>query len=202
METIKIKYEILSKIFAYAEACELEVSGWGVFNNKRKIIDKIFPLYEQYCSAVDTEHDMINVNRMANFHWHSHVNMGTFWSSQDESTIENIGKYIPTLISLVVNKRKEYKCRVDIFSPIRLTQECGLDLFTKQYPNIEKIQKEVKEKVKEREYTVENKSGEGNYYLFEEEESKRNKFYSLLSKLGYKKINGIIRRGSSDDYLS
>ncbi len=52
---------------------------------------------------------------------HSHGDMGCFWSGTDTDTIK---KWAPTqveyptyVISLVVNKKKEYKMRLDIFIP-------------------------------------------------------------------------------------
>lgn len=49
---------------------------------------------------------------------HSHVNMDTFWSGQDEKAITamHTDKY---LLSIVVNKSEKTLCRLDTFSPLK-----------------------------------------------------------------------------------
>jgi hypothetical protein len=75
--------------------------------------------------------------------------MGCFWSTTDNECIEALGKTMVSLLSIVVNKKREYKARFDLFKPIRLTQDIRLVYYYEfPYSEIEKIRTEVKEKVK------------------------------------------------------
>lgn len=49
--------------------------------------------------------------------WHSHANMGVFWSSTDDRAINEFGGGKWSL-SIVVNVKGEYKARVQFFDPI------------------------------------------------------------------------------------
>lgn len=51
--------------------------------------------------------------------WHSHVERPVVWSRTDEETIEALR--IDQLVSIVGNKRREFGCRLDLFSPRRFT---------------------------------------------------------------------------------
>lgn len=53
--------------------------------------------------------------------WHSHAEGQIFWSKTDEETIE--GLRIDPLLSIVGNKRHEFRCRLDLFSPDRVTMD-------------------------------------------------------------------------------
>jgi hypothetical protein len=60
-----------------------------------------------------------------NIWWHSHADMGAFWSLTDDNTIEETtgGNY---LISLVVNRSMKMLARFDLFNPLRLTLELNI----------------------------------------------------------------------------
>ncbi len=51
---------------------------------------------------------------------HSHGDMQCFWSTTDEECIEGLANE-SFLVSIVVNKAGDYRCRVDLFHPVRLT---------------------------------------------------------------------------------
>ena len=51
--------------------------------------------------------------------WHSHAEADITWSDTDEKTIEAL--QIERLVSIVGNKRHQFGCRLDQFSPKRLT---------------------------------------------------------------------------------
>lgn len=112
---------------AYAKNCDIEISGFGHYSvrNRNIIIDELFPLMKQVCTPAETEpHDISELynspklSKRINFWWHSHVNMGVFWSGQDNSCIDQMGKTAMTsMISLVVNKKGEYRLRFDYFKP-------------------------------------------------------------------------------------
>lgn len=79
---------------------------------------------------------------------HSHVDMKVFWSTDDEKAIENIDNG-DWHVAIVINKKGDFKARIDYYRPIRLhvddlpvkIEKPGLDL---NHP----IVKEYKEKVK------------------------------------------------------
>jgi len=52
------------------------------------------------------------------FWWHSHANMDVFWSGTDNSTINRFSS--DWLVSMVSNKRGQFKVRFDVFHPIRM----------------------------------------------------------------------------------
>ena len=166
---IYISPKINSRIMEYAQAADGEISGFGSINRNTDIFDKLFPILPQKCSGGETDMDaeflhlFTTSGQSATYDvwWHSHANGGTFWSGQDESCINELGKSlcaggnIPRpILSIVVNKKRGYLARVDIFKPVRFTVEAKL-LFHYEFPysEIEKIHREVKEKVKPTSYT-------------------------------------------------
>ena len=68
------------------------------------------------------------------FVWHSHVDGPVFWSPDDLRDINRTGgaqggiTEAPWLISLVINRSAEYLCRLDQFTPLRMTSEVELIL--------------------------------------------------------------------------
>lgn len=54
--------------------------------------------------------------------WHSHADMSAFFSSRDTSTIDSSNEF-QYLVSLVVNRKRERKARVDTYRPFRFTQD-------------------------------------------------------------------------------
>ena len=86
-------------------------------------------LFDQVCTAASTELDQMALAKFLCRHdkpeavraWiHSHGNLGTFWSDQDEECIAGLANE-SFLVSIVVNKRHELRCRLDVFAPVRLT---------------------------------------------------------------------------------
>jgi hypothetical protein len=145
------------KIIQYAHAASGEISGFARLNPSTKVIDRILPLLPQVCSDSETEmdesflHTFIESGQSAaaNVWWHSHGNLGVGWSGQDETCIKALGQTVPWLISIVVNKARDSKTRIDIFTPVRTTLEASL-YFRYEYPfaEIQRLRDEVKEKVK------------------------------------------------------
>ena len=86
-------------------------------------------LFDQVCTAASTELDQQALAKFLCRHdkpeavraWiHSHGNLGTFWSDQDEECIAGLANE-SFMVSLVVNKRHDANCRLDLFAPVRLT---------------------------------------------------------------------------------
>lgn len=134
--TIWILPRIMAKLNMYIQVVDYEISGLGtvVRLGNDFLIDEIY-LLKQKCRDAETTLDPKSVASFwmeyleqgleptkLRFWWHSHVNMSTFWSGTDEATAERFGfGSVDYWLSVVGNKRGEYKARVDLFSPMRLT---------------------------------------------------------------------------------
>lgn len=164
-----IDYFTLRKIYAYAEHCDVEISGFGLRPNNG-VFSELAPLLPQICSGAETEIPDSSIHHLAhskysarvNMWWHSHVHMQCFWSAQDEQAIATLGIGIDLLYSIVVNKRNEYKARIDIFKPLRYTFDNldidivnGLDRRV-----IEQVKREIKSNVQTRSHVLTFKPGE------------------------------------------
>lgn len=80
--------------------------------------------------------------------WHSHHTMSAFFSGRDTGTIDGSTEF-SHLISLVVNTRRERKCRVDTYRPFRLVKEdVPIVIGTSSDEVPEAIKDEVREKVR------------------------------------------------------
>jgi len=172
--------EVLTRLQAYIDTAKGEISGLGEVEQDGSIftVTKLY-LFKQECSSADTT---LSQEDIANFlveavqagadpsnlrlWWHSHVNMSCFWSGTDRDTIERFK--LPWLVSIVGNKKGEYKARLDMLEPFGLTLD-GLPLSMTADPQLlEEVAAEVKEKVTvvnipvQGYYTVA-KSAAGNY---------------------------------------
>ena len=110
-----------------------EISGLGLVEPVPGgfLVTEVF-LPEQSCGAINTVIEpeavaklLIELDRngydtsMVRFWFHSHVNMNTFWSDKDLSTIEQLANN-DYFVSLVTNKQEEYLARVDIYNPVAI----------------------------------------------------------------------------------
>ncbi len=89
--------------------------------------------------------------------WHSHANMGVFWSGTDTNTMD-ADKSIDWSVALVINAKGEYKVRVNWESPISFQHDTELGIIRKDIPKY--IKNEVKElcsKPETRVYTCKSK---------------------------------------------
>jgi hypothetical protein len=151
------------KIIQYAYAATGEVSGFARMSPNTQVIDRILPLLPQVCSAGETEmeeeflHEFISTGQsaQANVWWHSHGNIGVMWSAQDETCIKALGQTMSWLVSIVVNKKREQKVRLDFFKPVHITLEAKLYFqYEFPYPEIQKIKNEVAEKVSQQTHVI------------------------------------------------
>lgn len=124
--TIHIDQMVFMKIMHWIRKSSNEVSGFGnvEFDAETKtfrIVDAF--LVEQYNNTgTTTELEAADMGRMMFKHrafgagamkwwWHSHVNMGVFWSGTDESTIKQYGGN-GFIVATVFNKREEMRSAV------------------------------------------------------------------------------------------
>lgn len=130
-----------ARIMAMVFECPTECNGVAkleLIDGKQTITQ--VEVLKQTVSGTTAEHDKDDLMRFFSerseagdahqwkVQWHSHVNMGTFFSGQDESAIQEIGNGgADWLVSLVFNKAGDYKARIDIFKPFAMKLE-GVDL--------------------------------------------------------------------------
>lgn len=116
----------------YIRHCDYEIGGFGYVTMKDNgdfYVDEVF-LVEQDVTGttVDfTDKGLLYAINKADkagrldelrFCWHSHVNMGAFWSTTDETMIANLNTgLVPYYVSLVQNKKHEHEARVDFYPP-------------------------------------------------------------------------------------
>lgn len=160
--TITMKAEVYRKLTAYADVCNSEISALGSAKlvDGKILIDDIF-LFDQVVSGTSTVLSPKDISHficdyvakgkdpsVLKFWWHSHVNMGAFWSSTDTGTIDKFSS--DWMISMVSNKQNEFKIRLDVFSPFRMYADdlpLTIDYYEKEFNA--KMKKEVDLKVKE-----------------------------------------------------
>ena len=126
---------IEAKIHAYVMAASTEIAGFG-----KVVIDKVAEtatvtdviIVKQEVTGGTAD---LNTQAIARFQtelvrrgesakdwvlwWHSHVNMAAFFSGTDTDTMDSSTEY-RYLISLVVNKRKERRARLDVYEPTHI----------------------------------------------------------------------------------
>ena len=152
---LKLKYYVLE--------AKSEISGLGISKKDGdSIIVKDILLFHQECSSAHTDLDKKDIAKFLteahekgmdtkdlNVWWHSHADMGVFWSFTDN---ENIDGFIHSeyMISIVANKELQTLARVDIYDPLRvIIDQVPLDILWTNNNLQAKIKKEVLEKVKE-----------------------------------------------------
>ncbi|MBI3989790.1 MAG: hypothetical protein HY347_09255 [candidate division NC10 bacterium] len=130
-ERILIAPSALAKLKGYIALSPMEVSGLGRMEVSQEgpIITDVF-LLPQTSSWSETELDpeallafleqlVAEGQDPAAFTvwWHSHGDLELEWSEVDEATIETFGS--EALVSVVGNRRGEFRCRLDLFQPER-----------------------------------------------------------------------------------
>ena len=105
LEKIVIGREAYDKIMHYVHKAKFEISGFGnvqVIDGIPTVTDII--LLKQENDPTETEidadaiakaiydHHVSGMEGELKFWWHSHVNMGVFWSGTDNATIKQLTK--------------------------------------------------------------------------------------------------------------
>jgi len=130
---VLIPLEVKHRLDLYIQCSPLEISGLGeavLIEDNVFYIKNVFIL-PQTVSAASTYlavpavgqflTQLIQEGRdpeLIKVWWHSHADMGCFWSSIDDSTIEKFKN--EWMIAIVGNHHGEYKVRVDLYSPVRV----------------------------------------------------------------------------------
>lgn len=126
MPKIYMTPKVNAQIEHLVAECPTEINGIGRVSplGDDFLIDEIAVLKQEATAAsvmVDTEDFANFIAHREDAHlwrlqWHSHANMGVFWSMQDEDAIETIGETAEWLISIVTNKQGQFLCRLDVFN--------------------------------------------------------------------------------------
>ena len=109
-----------AEIMHYVHKSHIEISGLGRIEKNSKgemVVTKVYlikqengPASTDICesAAADLMYESREDKGALNFWWHSHVNMGAFWSGTDMATIKQFGGK-GYLLSTVFNKRGEHQ---------------------------------------------------------------------------------------------
>lgn len=161
--TIYIKPEAKAKMEIYTKLCDQEISGLGIVVPlgddllikdillfKQKVGPGSTDLEQEDISAlmVDCAHKDIEVDDLKLW-WHSHVNMGVYWSGTDHSTADIFDEDMTWNLSIVTNKKKECRVRLDFYSPVRATLD-DLPLVIYDEKKNTELEAELKAEIKEK----------------------------------------------------
>jgi len=156
------------KLDLYIRLSDAEVSGVGCVTRLERgsfLVDDVFIL-EQECSYAETALDQKALVRFLEefvakgespsalrLWWHSHGSFDVFWSRRDERTIRCFNT-VPWLISVVGNKRGEYRARLDVFDPAHLTRDgINVDVYLEMdQKEAEAIKQELNQKLCRKNY--------------------------------------------------
>jgi hypothetical protein len=124
---VSIDAQALERIWHWTDLAKGEFSCLGQVTDDVLVHD--VQLFQQTCTSASTEIDQEALAQFLYQHakpekvraWiHSHGSLNVFWSQQDELCIDGLENET-FLISIVVNKRREMKCRLDVWHPVRVT---------------------------------------------------------------------------------
>ncbi len=162
MSKLLIERTALDKIQTYTALCDKEISGLGrvTFIDGTPVVTDV-AIFDQQVSAT---HSTIDPLALAKFQdervkagesmkdwvlwWHSHAYMDVFFSTTDTNTIESSTEF-PYLVSLVVNKKKKTKARLDVFNPVHMYMDLDVEVLDDAKPDIvAHCQSEIDAKIK------------------------------------------------------
>jgi len=169
VDDIGLKVEMTERIYArlqgYVDEAGGEISGMGeiVRDGDTFRVTEVY-LLEQECSGADTHLEAMSIAKLREeldkqgkaqdgfkLWWHSHANMGVFWSGTDNATAEMLVSDSDWMVSIVMNKEGEILARLDITTPFKLTvNKLPVYVVTEGVVDSEDIKKEVADKVKGR----------------------------------------------------
>lgn len=175
-----IPAEVEAKLNSYVMAVDTEIAGMGKtqITEEGDIMLIDIAIYDQTVTGGTADLSSLALAKFQteliqngespkswNLWWHSHASMQAFFSGTDTGTIDSSTEY-EYLTSLVVNRRRERKARLDVYHPFRFTHE-NLDIIVGRLEEVipEDILAEVAQKVHVKTYSYENKAGKG---LFKE----------------------------------
>jgi len=221
---VTIKLELLNKLWCWTDEARGEISGMGRLIQTKEGYEIVnLYLLEQECTGSSTDIDAAALAKLMytskddsgsmSLWWHTHANMGVFWSGTDQTTIRELSSN-GMILALVVNKKHEYKCKyaqmncipyADIeVDDIPMTCIGGIDAQVEEFKKKleeenkkrqeaflvdwkKELEAKVKDKVYEvaKEWTSTNKWNKG---MYQEEEYAYDRYDSYDDKFAYPKL--------------
>lgn len=177
--SVMISSLAMTKINYWVQASNVEISGLGkcTYNKQQNsfYVTDVF-LLEQENGPTTTDIDATAAAKLLyetkdmeghlNFWWHSHVNMGVFWSGTDTSTIKEFGDQ-GFCLATVFNKKREMRSAVyykgsDFSPPVFLDELPTQEYFQIDEEIIKKCKEEMDAKCKTKTYIIESYNGDYN----------------------------------------
>ena len=165
--------EAKKRLDLYLALCPEEISGLGEAERVgRDFLVTSVRLFPQEVTAGSTELDgdavqafLLELVRAGEdpgrfkCWWHSHVAGSPFWSGTDEATASGFDN--GWMLSVVGNNRGEYRVRLDIFEPVRLTlDELELQMYNPPDAAMRAaLAEEIREKVRKKELVASSVAG-------------------------------------------
>ena len=124
---VRIDAEAMERIWHWTDLAQGEFSCLGLVSDDLMVGG--VQLFDQLCTDASTELDQEALAGFLCAHktpervraWvHAHGHFNVFWSPQDEACIEGLAND-SCLVSIVVNKKREWKARIDLWRPFRVT---------------------------------------------------------------------------------
>lgn len=158
---VYVQSKAYKKFRYFIDLCETEISGLGkVEKIGNRLVVTDFQIFKQVVSGA---HSDIDDDALAAFlyemtvakedlskwrvWWHSHAAMAVFFSGTDTNTIDRSVEF-PWLVSIVGNHDGDIKARIDVFEPIRCTEDLVVEIIEDEDPALKELcLKEIKEKV-------------------------------------------------------
>jgi len=164
---ITFTHEAWKKINTYIKLTDEEISGLGISSMNEagdEITIRDVRIWKQECTAttteiIDNKHliDMVEEYQKEgvpmedmNVWWHSHADMGVFWSATDQETIDNWfnEKY---LVAVVGNKKKEFKGQISLKKPMKLNvDDVAIEYEAEPEPEPTKYEKAILKDIEEK----------------------------------------------------
>lgn len=155
--------KLYQKMFLYATNITKEISGLGMverLGNELHITD-LFIIEQEVTSGNTTLNnkdlakktiEIINAGgdpSKMKLWWHSHTNGGMFWSVTDDKCCDAYNND-QWLLSMVINYRKEIRCRLDIYNPVRITLDCMPVVIEEPVTYLSELEEECKTEMREK----------------------------------------------------
>ena len=167
---LMISSQAHEKLRAFVTLVDTEISGMAksIITPDKDVVITDFIIFDQEVTGATTIisdesqakfiYELTKANADPsewNVWWHSHCDMGVFWSGTDDKTIEEHTAQ-SYLISLVTNKKGDLKARIDVYpkdtSPFGFATFCKFDIADIEVV-VDEEQKAIKEQF-EKELTV------------------------------------------------
>lgn len=162
---IRVRETAWKKLIAYVEACPKEVGGIGTVELKDgdMVVSEVHLLDQEVTGASTRPTKAPYLKFLSDYvasgkdhtqlrlWWHSHADMGVFWSERDLATMREYSD-IDYLVSIVMNRKLDSLARLTLFRPVPLAiDRVPLDVISDIDEGLRTaVAREVKAKVREK----------------------------------------------------